>query len=288
MHTPPAPADAVIGVFDSGVGGLSVLQAIRARLAAEHLIYIADSRFAPYGDRDPDFIAHRAGTITRLLLENNAKAIVVACNTASVVAIQKIRAWCRVPVIAIEPAIKPAALHTRSGVVGVLATSRTIASASVTRLCAAHGHDIRILLQPCPGLVEQVEKGDLQSRETLLLLREYILPLLAQGVDTLVLGCTHYPFLGGLIRRIAGDAVTIIDPAPAVAMQLQNQLQQQHALRHAAGKGSTRFYSSGEPGRASTVISGLWGEQVTVENVAMLQNSRFSAAVADGLLPSLT
>ncbi|MGZ0077051.1 glutamate racemase [Methylomonas sp. ZR1] len=260
--------EAPIGVFDSGVGGLSVLRAIRAELPMEDLLYVADSGYAPYGDRDAEFIADRAKTITERLLDAGVKAIVVACNTATVVAIEKLRAWCPVPVVAMEPAIKPAAQTTQSGVVGVLATSRTLASPSVARLCAAYGKDIEILLQPCPGLVEQVEKVQLHSDTTRELLVGYLSPLLLAGADTIVLGCTHYPFLAPLIRDIVGPDLTIIDPATAVAKELVRRLQGHLRPVSRERAAEVRFFSSTAVEEASPIISALWGSPVLVQALA--------------------
>lgn len=262
--------NAPIGVFDSGVGGLSVLRAIRAELPLEDLLYVADSGYAPYGDRDADFIADRATTITELLLDAGVKAIVVACNTATVVAIEKLRAWCPVPVVAMEPAIKPAAQTTQSGVVGVLATSRTLASPSVARLCAAYGKDIEILLQPCPGLVEQVEKAQLHSEATRELLVRYLSPLLRAGADTIVLGCTHYPFLAPLIREIVGPDVAIIDPATAVAKELARRLNGNLMSISGERAAEVSFFSSTAIKEASLIISALWGKRVLVQGASQL------------------
>ncbi|MBD9358323.1 glutamate racemase [Methylomonas albis] len=259
--------DAPIGVFDSGVGGLSVLRAIRTELPREDLLYVADSGYAPYGDRDADFIADRATTITELLLDAGVKSIVVACNTATVVAIEKLRSWCPVPVVAMEPAIKPAAQSTKSGVVGVLATSRTLASPSVARLCAAYGKDIQILLQACPGLVEQVEKAQLQGAATRELLVRYLLPLLQAGADTIVLGCTHYPFLAPLIREIVGSDLTIIDPANAVAKELARRLQGNLRPDSSERTAEVSFFSSTAIQEASPIMSALWGSHVLVHEL---------------------
>ena len=255
---------APIGVFDSGVGGLSVLHAIRRELPHEHLLYAADSGNAPYGDRDAGFIRSRAAAMTRFLLAAHARTIVVACNTATLVAVQELRSWCPVPVVAIEPAIKPASQKTRSGVVGVLATRQTLASAGVARLCAAYGGKVRFLLQACPGLVEQVERAELSSAATRALLRGFVSPLLAAGADTLVLGCTHYPFLMEAIREIAGGDVTIIDPAAAVAKEVARRLGERRLAASHGGPARTRFFSSAAPDAARASISALWGESVSV------------------------
>lgn len=262
--------DGAIGVFDSGVGGLSVLRAIRNELPEERLIYLADSGHAPYGDREADFILDRATRITEHLLAGGVKAIVVACNTASVVAIEKIRSWCPVPVVAMEPAIKPASQNTRTGVVGVLATSRTLSSANVARLCEAYGKQIRLLLQPCPGLVEQVERGELHGEATRKLLTGYLSPLLAAGADTIVLGCTHYPFLHELIGEIVGPNVAIVDSGAAVAKQVVRRLGTNRIFAATAQGLEPTFFSSAAPDQARAVISALWGKNVEVHGLALV------------------
>lgn len=259
--------NAPIGVFDSGVGGLSVLKAIRRELPHEDLIYVADSANAPYGDQAPYFIAERTNLIARFLVASHTKAIVVACNTATVVAIDQLRAWCPVPVIAMEPAIKPAAMGTKSGVVGVLATSRTVASASVARLCSQYGAHAKILLQPCPGLVECVERGELASPATRALLSRYVAPLLEAGADRLVVGCTHYSFLAALIGDIAGPNVEIVDPAVSVARELARRLgthRRPAPAVHALPPSERFFTTSGQIAAAQSVMSTLWGASVTV------------------------
>ena len=268
-------AHAPLGVFDSGVGGLSVLRAIRRELPAEDLLYLADSGNAPYGDRDASFIIARATWITNFLLAEGAKAIVVACNTATLVAVANLRSWCPVPIVAMEPAIKPASATTRSGVVGVLATSQTLASQGVARLCTAYGANISILLQAAPGLVEQVERGDLGGVKTRALLVGYLQPLLDAGADTLVLGCTHYPFLIDLIREIVGPEVTLVDPAAAVARELARRLDLGQALAAADQVGHERFFCTAKPEQMQAVLSSLWGSEVRVE-AAEIGGNRWS------------
>src|SRR5687768_14608858 len=170
-----------IGVFDSGVGGLSVLRAIRRELPAEHLLYVADSGCAPYGDRSAAFITGRASAITSFLLEQRSTAIVVACNTATSVAVEWLRGEFSVPIIAVEPAVKPAASRTRSRVVGVLATTGTSSSVNVAQLIATYGSEVEVLVQPCPGLADQVEKGELSSEATRALVTRYVRPLTDKG-----------------------------------------------------------------------------------------------------------
>jgi len=268
--------DSPIGVFDSGVGGLSVLHAIRRELPHEDLLYVADSANAPYGDRSDSFIVDRADAIAAFLIESGAKAVVVACNTASVVAIERLRSWSPVPVIGIEPAIKPASRKTVSGVVAVLATTRTIASESVARLCAAHGDGVEILLQACPGLVEQVERADLASPETRRLLNQYIAPLLAAGADTIVLGCTHYSFLGDAIQAIAGSDVVLVDPASAVARQTAARLGSVRRVASSARSPHAMFFSSSAARDARVVMSALWGRSVMVQALEELHLGRSS------------
>jgi len=266
IHSSKLFADA-IGVFDSGVGGLSVLRAIHDALPAENLVYVADSGHAPYGDKSEAYITQRTLMIGNWLASSGVKAITVACNTATVVAIRYLREQTHIPVVAIEPAIKPAANNTRSGVVGVLATTQTLQSESVSRLCQEHGADKRILLQACPGWVEAVEQADLHSLQTQALLRQFVEPLMEQGVDTLVLGCTHYPFLLDSLQRIVGNGVTLIDPAVAVATELVRRLGDNRRTG-ANTIGTTRFFTTGEVAHVQHVVSHLWGDQAIVEAMA--------------------
>ena len=261
----PGPvASAPIGVFDSGLGGLSVLRAIRAALPAEHLLYAADSAHAPYGDRTADYIEARVLAMSRFLREQGAKAIVVACNTATVVAIDRLRGLVDVPIVAMEPAIKPAVALTRTGVVGVLATRQTLASASVARLCERYGQGVRLVLQPCPGWVERVEAGDLDGPVTQALLAQHLEPVLAAGADTLVLGCTHYPFLLPLLQRLAGPGVTVVESSAAVARELVRRLGGNVQGQRAPPLGETRFFTTADPALAQVRMAALWGEPVQV------------------------
>lgn len=253
-----------IGIFDSGVGGLSVLREIRRELPHEDLLYVADSGHAPYGDKPNHRIEERALAITEFLIRQHAKAIVVACNTATGAAVATLREQFCVPIIAIEPAIKPAAALTKSGVVGVLATSRTLASDNFAKLTSRFGAKVKILLQACPGLVEQVEAGDLSGSKTRALLEQYLRPLLQQKADTIVLGCTHYPFLTALIQQIAGSQVTILDPAAAVARELRRRLESAGLLSENAQPGTEKFWTSGSPELAKAVMGQLWCGNVEV------------------------
>lgn len=188
LHAP------VVGVFDSGVGGISVLRHIRDSLPSEDLVYCADSLHTPYGGKSPEQIRQRSLALTAFLLEQGAKAIVLACNTATAAAVAALRERYALPIIGMEPAVKPAVAATRSGVVGVLATVGTLKSAQFAALLENYGKGVQVVTQACHGLVECVERGDLDAPATRALVRRYVEPLLAQGADTIVLGCTHYPF----------------------------------------------------------------------------------------------
>jgi glutamate racemase len=246
-----------IGIFDSGVGGVSVLQEIQRQLPAEHVIYVADSAHAPYGDKPVEDIQERAFRIVEFLLEQQVKAIVVACNTATGVAVEALRARWPLPFVAIEPAVKPAAAATRTGVVGVLATRQTIASPRFARLAETWANGARIIAQPCPGLVEQIERGELATHATRQLVESFVAPLVAQGADTLVLGCTHYPFVEPLIASVAGPGVTLINPAAAVARELRRRLAESNLLAPADGSGATLFRTSGAPDKLAAMLAML-------------------------------
>ena len=253
-----------IGVFDSGVGGLSVLRHIRAALPGEDLLYVADSAHAPYGVKSAAFIESRALAIAEFLVAQNAKALVVACNTATAAAIATLRQRFDLLIVGMEPAVKPAAEATRSGVIGVLATSGTLESARFAELVQRFGSNARVVVQPCPGLVEQVEAGDLAGPVTRALLSGYVTPLLAQGADTLVLGCTHYPFLQPLLRELAGDHAVFIETGAAVARQLARRILEAD-FQSAGMAGTARFCSSGDPRHLEALLPQLWGHAAPVE-----------------------
>lgn len=246
----PMAANAAIGIFDSGVGGLSVLRHIHAALPSEQLLYFADSGYAPYGDKAEEEIVARSLAIASFFNEQGIKALVVACNTATAAAIQAIRErWPEWVVVGIEPGLKPAAQQTRSGTVGVLATRSTLASKrfALLRQQMESQYQVRFLPQACVGLVDLIEKGELYSPATVALLEGYLAPLLEQGADTLVLGCTHYPFvreaIEGVCRRLATTAPAIIDTGEAVARQLLRLLDA-HSLRRPAAQGALAGYTT--------------------------------------------
>jgi len=264
----PSPGcNAPIGVFDSGVGGLSVLREIRRELPNEELIYVADSGYAPYGDRPEDYVRGRAVAIMEFLRSRGAKAVVVACNTATGIAVDALRARYDEPIVAIEPAVKPAAAQSRSRIVGVLATTQTLAGQKFAKLVRTHAGDVEVLTQACPGLVEQVEAAELASQPTRSLVEQYVRPLLDRGADTIVLGCTHYPFLTNLIRDVAGPAVTVIDSAVPVARELRRRLQAGGLLAPDDHQGSETFWTTGSTGHVRQVVKQLWGSDVDVRPV---------------------
>lgn len=211
-----------IGMLDSGVGGLTILRAIREQLPGQPVVYLADQAHVPYGVRKIEEVRSFTKEITRFLIDQGARIIVVACNTASVAALGYLRnEFPETPFVGMEPAVKPAAEQTKTGVVGVLATYATFQTDVYNSVVERFAKNVTILQNHCPGLVNQVEKGDLAGLETRRILESALRPMIAQGIDTVVLGCTHYPFVIPLIQEIVGPNVRVIDPAPAIARQTQ-------------------------------------------------------------------
>jgi glutamate racemase len=259
---------APVGIFDSGLGGLSVLRAVRSQLPDEALIYVADSLYAPYGERDDDFIADRTLAIGEWLVGQGAKALVVACNTATAQSIALVREKLPIQLIGVEPGVKPAALQSKSRVAGVLATRVTLRSARFQGLLERYASDCRFLCQPGHGLVEAVERCDIGSPELRALIESYLQPMLDAGADTLVLGCTHYPFLDAAIRDIAGDRLTLIDTSVAIARQLERVLNQQ-GLRSPARDAvpQPRFCSTSDGAHLKQLAATLLDIDAPVERV---------------------
>jgi glutamate racemase len=255
----------VLGLFDSGVGGLSVARELIRQAPAQPMIYLADQAHAPYGQRSLAEIRGLAEGITRFLLREGAQVIVIACNTASAAALRSLRdRFPGVPFVGMEPAIKPAAERTRAGHVGVIATEATFQGELFASLIDRYAAGTTVHTQACPALVPLVEAGELDSERTRAALQGYLAPLLEAGIDELVLGCTHYPFLRPLIEQAAGADVEIVDPAPAVARQ---------AIRIVAGRGGLaegdqtaghRFYTSGSPERFQSALRNLVGTNAEV------------------------
>lgn len=262
---PSAP----VGVFDSGVGGLSVLAEIQRLLPNESLLYVADCGHIPYGEKSPAFIRERCRRVAEFFLEQGAKAMVLACNTATVAAVADLREqYPQWPLVGMEPAVKPAAAATRSGVVGVLATTGTLQSAKFAALLDRFANDVRVVTQPCPGLVECIEAGDLSSPALRELLQGYLRPLLDAGCDTLILGCTHYPFLKPLLAQMVPASIAIIDTGAAVARQLQRLLGERHLL--SAGPASdTQFWTSASPDHLRKILPMLWNKSGSVRSFTM-------------------
>ncbi|WP_085584721.1 MULTISPECIES: glutamate racemase [unclassified Pseudomonas] len=246
--------EAPVAVFDSGVGGLSVLAEIQRLLPGESILYFADCGHIPYGEKTPEFIRQRCALMAAFFREQGAKALVLACNTATVAAVADLRRdfpdW---PIVGMEPAVKPAAAATRSGVVGVLATTGTLASAKFAALLDRFATDVKVITQPCPGLVELIEGGDLHSDALRRMLHGYVEPLLAAGCDTIILGCTHYPFLKPMLATLLPADISLIDTGAAVARQLQRLLAERGALAEGPSR-PARFWTSGDPQAFRTVL----------------------------------
>jgi glutamate racemase len=249
-----------IGVIDSGVGGISVLKCIRDYLPHENLIYVADSKFAPYGEKTSEEITSRVLTVFEFLSTHKVKSVVVACNTATAASIQILRSQFNYPIIGMEPAVKPASILSKNKVVGVLATSGTLLSAKFSALLEHHGNDIHFITQPCSGLVELVEQGDFKSPALIALLKQYIAPLLKENIDTLVLGCTHYSFLKPIIQAMMPSHIEIVDTGDAVAKHLKYVLEEKKLLNLSHASGKLDFWTNSLDPNAASVIEKLWGE----------------------------
>ena len=258
-----------IGVFDSGLGGLSVARELRALVPAEDILYYADGAYCPYGVRPEGEIERRSLAIAGWLVRRGAKAMVVACNTASSVALDAVRerfgAGC--PIVGVEPAVRPAVAVTRTGRVAVLATPRTATGARLARLVAHHAGAVRVTTVAAPGLVDLIETGETDGEAVRALLAPLLLPLVAVGVDTLVLGCTHYPFVAKAIRSLIGPGVAIMDSGAAVARRTRDVLAIQGRLRPAMGGGGLSVVTSGDADRFGRIASRLLGMPVAARHV---------------------
>ncbi|MDX9944524.1 MAG: glutamate racemase [Azonexus sp.] len=253
-----------IAVFDSGLGGLTVLRALRGRLPGEDFFYFADTRYLPYGDRPESFLRERGVAIGAALARQGAKALVIACNTATAAAAEAIRASIHLPVVALEPGVKPAVGLSREGRIGVLATTRTLASPRFQRLVAEHAQGAKIYSQACPGLAEAIELQGPDSPEVDHLLRRFVMPLGDSGVDVVVLGCTHYPWVVERIATYLPSGTQIVDTGEAVARQLERRLQA--AGLSGGGHGRLRLATSGAPMQVAPAVHRLWAEALAVEH----------------------
>jgi glutamate racemase len=253
-----------IGVFDSGIGGLSVWNQLVKEIPDEQIIYVADSANTPYGTKSRAFITRRSREISRFLIGQGCKLIVVACNTATGAAITVLRREFDVPFIGVEPAVKPAARESKTGHIGVLATAQTFKGEHFKRSIGLFSQSVEVHERAGSGLVDLIEKGMLDTPETRELLKRYLSPMIDQGIDQLVLGCTHYPFLIPAIRDILPPGIRIIDPAPAVARQTRRVLEEQNGLNTVLPVIGNRFYTTGDPGILSKMIALLTGEMYPV------------------------
>ena len=251
--------NAPIGVFDSGVGGLSVLHEIRHVLPHESLIYLADTAHVPYGDKSEAFIYQRCVAVTDFLLSQGIKALVVACNTATAAAVSQLRAdYPDLPIVGMEPAIKPAVTVTRNGVVGVLATTGTLRSHRFASLLERYANGVDVKSQACPGLADRIEAGELDTPETRALLLRYVEPLISSGCDTVVLGCTHYPFLRPLLQELLPTDIAIVDTGAAVARRVKTVLHDCQCLT-GSGAPEVSVWTSGSYEHMARVLPTLWG-----------------------------
>jgi glutamate racemase len=245
-----------IGLFDSGIGGTSIWKEVHALLPHENTIYLADSKNAPYGLKTKDEIIHLSCKNTEFLLEENCKIIVVACNTATTNAIKELRAKYDVPFIGIEPAIKPAAIQSKTQTIGILATKGTLSSALFYENVAKHP-DVTIIEQIGHGLVQLIENGDLDSKEMNELLESYLLPMVEKNIDYLVLGCSHYPYLIPQIKKIIPPTIKIIDSGEAVAKQTKKILEERQLLNDSNNNASQIFYTNSNPEVLKKIVKPL-------------------------------
>jgi glutamate racemase len=255
---------APVGIFDSGVGGLSVLREIRAALPSESIDYVADSANAPWGDKPPEFVRDRGLEISRFLIEQGVKAIVIGSNTGTAGSAEALRSTLTIPVVGIEPGIKPAVAATRSGVVGAIVPAAVGGSDRLASLLDRFGSDVKVIVQPVPGVVEHIEAADVNGPDLRRMLEAYVRPMLDAGADTIVLGSTHYVFLKPLLKELAGPDVALIETGAAVARRL-GQVLEERGLKAEGGEGTERFWTSGDPQTSTRVISALLGRPVRVE-----------------------
>ncbi|MCD8340185.1 MAG: glutamate racemase [Burkholderiales bacterium] len=250
----------VVGIFDSGLGGLSILKAVRQKLPLEDIVYVGDCLNAPYGDKSKDFITDRVRKICQFFLDKKAKAVVIACNTATAASIDKMRQEMDIPFIGVEPGIKPAVAMTKTKSIGVMATRSTVGSDRYRKLLEKynpHG-EVVITSSGCSGLMQCVERGEWDSPGTASLIHKYVQPFKEANADIVVLGCTHYPFLKKAIQAEAGRDVILYDPSPAVAEELKRQLAKVNKLKVAGEKGQESFYLSGLNAEKLKTFDLLW------------------------------
>jgi glutamate racemase len=261
------PSEQPIGIFDSGIGGLSVLRHIRELLPAEDLIYVSDRAHLPYGNKTSHFILGRSEYIVEFLVRQRVKAVVIACNTATAVAVAHLRQRHSLPIIGMEPGVKPAIARSRNGLIGVLATEGTLASGKFQNLVEQHANGADIFYSPCHGWVEAIEYNGANHGKTVELVEKALTPVLEKGVDTLVLGCTHYPFLKDTIEKLAGLSIAIIDTGEAVAVQLCRRLSEEDLLSPRSESGNVTYWCSAPPGKTQALIAKIQGQPCIVNRL---------------------
>lgn len=266
-----------IGIFDSGIGGLTVAHAIRQALPQERLLYFGDQAHVPYGPRPVEEIQAFSRGITQAMIAAGCKLIVIACNTASGAALRMLRhEFPALDLVGMEPAVKPAVEHTRTGVVGVIATTYTVQGEVFNSIVERFAQDVEVLRQACPGLVGQIERGELDSPETLSMLHGWLDPLLERGIDVLVLGCTHYPIIRDVIERIVGPDVRVIEPSGAIARRVEHVLSERSARAPGTNRGELRCFTSADPDhflelteRIGIPIDGVWHAPWTEQGLVL-------------------
>jgi len=246
-----------IGIFDSGVGGLSIAKCIAQMLPNEALTYVADSKFAPYGKLTPEQIVDRVNMISDQLIAKGVKAIVIACNTATVIAIDQLRARVNIPIIGVEPAIKPAVTLSKTNSVGLLVTQATSKNTRFLNLVDQYRDTAKVHIQPCPDLAHVIEQGHANTDKSFQLLLKYLTPLVDKNIDALVLGCTHYPFVSKQIQAITGNEIILIETAKPVTLELIRQLEQRNLLANTT-RTQTQFYSTNCSDALDVIFNDLW------------------------------
>ncbi len=259
-----------IGIFDSGVGGLSIAKAIKDVLPKENLVYFADIEFSPYGNKSIDLINQRSDDIANFLVARHCKIIVMACNTATVNSINNLRSKLSIPIVGVEPAIKPAALQSKTGIIGVLATQQTLESESFLQLKANYSQKVQIETKACPKFVTLVESLEHDCEQANEIAQQYMKPLLSKGCDQIVLGCTHFSFLKSTIKNIAGSDVCVIDTATPVAMEVKRRLHHLNLNNSGINNGIIEFWTSAEVAKTTKSISELWQQNIKVSEVRSL------------------
>ncbi|WP_161602058.1 glutamate racemase [Aliiglaciecola lipolytica] len=256
--------NAAIGIFDSGIGGISVAAAIRKMMPEENILYVADSANAPYGGKSEQFVLQRCQRIVEFLIQQKVKLIVVACNTATLICISKLRALYPIQFIGVEPGIKPALLASQSGVVGVLATQNTVNSLQYRQLVSRLSQQSRVLSQACNGLVDRIEAGEIESTSTQLLIKQFVTPLIDQGADQIVLGCTHYGFVSRQIHEIVKDRASLVNTSDAIARQTLAVLNREGLKSTDTQQGETVLFSNQANPNSLNIVEHLWPNEVEV------------------------